>query len=1303
MKKTLFAKVLLLLTMISLGITSAFAAEETRATLQSGYTSNLASGTAITATKLRTEMTDTSDSAFIKASDDLGDVTPIGSSGYIFYNNAGAIGAKALNSTDMTEGGNLFYTNERVDDQVDVLMGNSSGLNWSYNDATGVGTFELTNVFQGDNTCATDVTQAAETFAEAHNGYLLLNTGCYQMADYNPDSNLYIIGLTPNVQIKAKKNHSAVEYKRATATDVANPYVSILSVKQGVSVNGGDDYLTRVAVADASTFTVGKTAHMIAQVGHPWGGTPHQILDITNATVGVVNYSDSALEGETAPTADTFANGDIVTLYNISGMTELNNRSFKVSNVNTTANTFELETTAGVDVNTTNYGAFAKGGIWYKTGASWKRVLTVTNANPPVVTVSSATNLANGDVIIFKDVKGMIELNRRAFKISGLSGTSFNLQTLASVDVNATDWGVYQDGEGMLTENGGLITGATSANPVVVSTNSTGGSNALVDGDTVVVEDVVGMAGINKRTFMVDSVVANTSFSLKAPGLNSSIADTSGDIDGSTYQAYASGSFITESDAWVGESMPIDSVDTTNDYVYLRGRLGFPDLYKTNALISQFTENYKGRIQNIEVSALDDVEDKSVWFRPHAIDVYGIPDMVFEDIRGGKNWAGLTNCRSCPNSRVVNQYWKGNTSMQTFDPTNSDMSLLSTTTSPATNVITGISNATQAVVSYSGGDNWVDGMAFTFHTIAGMTELQDISLIVSDIDTVNNTFKIKRLDDLSYINSSTWGTFTSATVSGASVTASTGAHQVSAVDTGTDVFTTNTMSTSKYADGTAVYVHVPKGDYNALHNSVWLIDQVSTTTFKLYDINNNYFNATNTFDGTDDIWISLADVQGLSYGHSIYGPSYGVIASVTSDGGRHDVTIDGMRASWSSANYPYLGQPTYVLIDNLKSNGANGPTDDDHEEATLTIHKNTSVINSIRGHNLSSYIAMGSQIRGLDATRINFYMQGGQAGVRLAKIEHSRVSYNKVSGFDISGLEEDGSITANPQSYCLRTDTLTGLYNKPILYLEGTNYCSSAGKPVYMDDHGAILGSQATLNLKNIGARAIDMSDGSYDYFEIGALNVDFRRNRAQVTSQVLLNATTVGNQFYAREVNLIMGTSTSNPSSTGLIDVGTGKPYTRIGIDKLKIRNPNMLATIPPLVSDTDYPYVEWATYGPDKIILNSDDETTVLTTGTSKYCTTMTDYFMPTRYTAKVSVVDATQALTFDVNKNGTTVFGTNKLSIDTSEKTSMTAATVWSPVAASVAVYVPGDELCYDIDTATPVGAKGAKIEIEGYVVR
>jgi len=80
--------------------------------------------------------------------------------------------------------------------------------------------------------------------------------------------------------------------------------------------------------------------------------TAQAITIATKANPCVVTYTGS----------DTFSNGDDVDISGVVGMTELNNRRYRVTNVNTGANTFELQTLYGTNVDSSNFGSYISGG-----------------------------------------------------------------------------------------------------------------------------------------------------------------------------------------------------------------------------------------------------------------------------------------------------------------------------------------------------------------------------------------------------------------------------------------------------------------------------------------------------------------------------------------------------------------------------------------------------------------------------------------------------------------------------------------------------------------------------------------------------------------------------------------------------------------------------------------------------------------------------------------------------------------------------------------------------------------------------
>jgi hypothetical protein len=112
-----------------------------------------------------------------------------------------------------------------------------------------------------------------------------------------------------------------------------------------------------------------------------------------------------------------------------------------------------------------------------------------------------------------------------------------------------------------------------------------------------------------------------------------------------------------------------------------------------------------------------------------------------------------------------------------------------------------------------------------------------------------------------------------------------------------------------------------------------------------------------------------------------------------------------------------------------------------------------------------------------------------------------------------------------------------------------------------------------------------------------------------------------------------------------------------------------------------------------PEVFMFAISDETTALTTGTAKLTFRMPFACSMTALPrANVNTVSSSGTPTFDIKKNGTTIFSTT-LTIDASEKTSVTAATP-AVLTSSPTTFADDDEITIDIGTAG-TGTKGAKI--------
>ncbi len=110
------------------------------------------------------------------------------------------------------------------------------------------------------------------------------------------------------------------------------------------------------------------------------------------------------------------------------------------------------------------------------------------------------------------------------------------------------------------------------------------------------------------------------------------------------------------------------------------------------------------------------------------------------------------------------------------------------------------------------------------------------------------------------------------------------------------------------------------------------------------------------------------------------------------------------------------------------------------------------------------------------------------------------------------------------------------------------------------------------------------------------------------------------------------------------------------------------------------------------DFMMISLSDEISTVVTGTAKvtmrapFAMTLTQIPRASLNTASSSGIP-----TIDIKKNGTTILGANKLTIDANEKTSVTAATATTLATTAIA---NDDEITFDV-TVAGTGAKGLKV--------
>ena len=115
-----------------------------------------------------------------------------------------------------------------------------------------------------------------------------------------------------------------------------------------------------------------------------------------------------------------------------------------------------------------------------------------------------------------------------------------------------------------------------------------------------------------------------------------------------------------------------------------------------------------------------------------------------------------------------------------------------------------------------------------------------------------------------------------------------------------------------------------------------------------------------------------------------------------------------------------------------------------------------------------------------------------------------------------------------------------------------------------------------------------------------------------------------------------------------------------------------------------------------PEAIQLAASDETTALTTGTGKVTFRMPFAMTLTAVRASLTTAQASGSIfTVDINQSGSSVLGT-KLTIDNTEKTSVTAAT---PATITTSALTDDAEITVDIDQIGNGTATGLKITLIG----
>lgn len=223
-------------------------------------------------------------------------------------------------TTDLSEGSNLYFTNERVDDRVDALIQDVAGkLTWTYNDGGGTLTPVITydsQYFSG--TDWTDLSDAGETALHIHDARYYTETEIdafawldesesdarYLMLDTSNDpltGNLEIEKATPILILDASSGNPSVYWLEggdAKAKIVYNVSSNALAI---VTDNAAGSDLTRISIpgeADTPDLTFSNLSAILASgIDLGASGSGLATAYITTLDLGTNTISDGNLTG----------------------------------------------------------------------------------------------------------------------------------------------------------------------------------------------------------------------------------------------------------------------------------------------------------------------------------------------------------------------------------------------------------------------------------------------------------------------------------------------------------------------------------------------------------------------------------------------------------------------------------------------------------------------------------------------------------------------------------------------------------------------------------------------------------------------------------------------------------------------------------------------------------------------------------------------------------------------------------------------------------------------------------------------
>lgn len=229
-------------------------------------------------------------------------------------------------------------------------------------------------------------------------------------------------------------------------------------------------YYSKLALVPYSMgVNVGSNANAVR--GTPIGSTQitGAVINLTGTEVAITGATNTSPIVVTAA-SHGFSNDDIVWITGATGMTQLNNKAYRVRNKST--NTFELYTVGGSRVNGNSYGSYSGNA----------KVRRCQNNDCSVTITSNSHGMINNQYVHITGVNGMTQINNQTFLVGNATANTFtidpNLSALSPYTSGGQAWCAQQGCTWFAFEN---MNGDLQAHRISTCVTERTGADAYTD------------------------------------------------------------------------------------------------------------------------------------------------------------------------------------------------------------------------------------------------------------------------------------------------------------------------------------------------------------------------------------------------------------------------------------------------------------------------------------------------------------------------------------------------------------------------------------------------------------------------------------------------------------------------------------------------------------------------------------------------------------------------------------------------------------------------------------------------------